>query len=65
MINNKNKQPKFMAVGLEPDVRIEQFKQCEVFAAHKDHKVNFQNDSKCSVKSRVKKHKRYTIPIYS
>ena len=46
-IRSINKEAKTIAEYLKLDGRIEQFSQCEAFITLKDHKENFQNNTKC------------------
>ena len=46
-INNINKEAKCIAERLHLDDRVEQFNQRESLVTLKDHKDNFQNNSKC------------------
>ena len=46
-ISSINKEAKTIAEYLKLDGRIEQFSQCEAFITLKDHKENFQNNTKC------------------
>ena len=49
LINNIKKETKAMATELKLNGRIDQFNQRGAFFTLKDHKVNFQNDPKCSL----------------